>query len=223
MIPLRSLVPTLAALALAGCATTQPTNPAATAHVAVLNSGAGVQEKARALQELAVVGGPEAVPALAALLSHEQLSDYARSGLESIKHPSAGAALRNALGTLNGRQLAGVVNSLGVRRETAAVRDLQALVFDTQRGVGAEAIASLGMIANSDAAKTLQKVLGDGPADLRLPAAHAALIAAEHLAKGGNVAAARGLLDQVVKALPPGHLATVAQNQAASLGAVARR
>lgn len=223
MIPFRSLVPTVFALALAGCATTQPTNPAATAHVAVLNSGADVYDKARACQELAVVGGPEAVPALAALLSHEQLSDYARSGLEAIKHPSAGAALRNALPTLKGRQLAGAVNSLGIRRETAAVRDLQALVFDAQRGVGADAIAALGLIGNSESAKTLQKVLADGPADLRVPAAHASLVAAEQLAKGGNVSAARSLLDSVVRALPPGHLATVAQNQAAGLGAVARR
>lgn len=223
MIPLRSLVPTVFALALATCATAQPTKPAAAAHVDVLKSEADVYEKARACQELAVVGGPEAVPALAALLTHEQLSDYARSGLESIKDPSAGAALRKALGTLKGRQLAGVVNSLGVRREVAAVRELQALVFDAQRGVGAEAIASLGMIGNSDAAKTLQKVLADGPADLRVPAAHASLIAAEHLAKGGNVTAARSLLDQVVKALPPGHIATVAKNQAAALGRGARR
>ena len=128
-----------------------------------------------------------------------------------------GAALRKALAKLSGRQLAGVVNSLGVRREIAAVPDLQKLALDPTRGVASEALASLGMIGTAEAAKTLQKVLTDGPADLRVDAAHASLVAAERLAKAGNVAAARGLLDRVVRTLPPGHLATVAKTQAVAL------
>ncbi|MSU25296.1 MAG: hypothetical protein EXS32_15940 [Opitutus sp.] len=215
---LRSLLPVLVAVALAGCSTT-PQNPAMTAALAVLASTAGLHEKARACQELGNIGGPAAVPALAALLNQEHLADYARSGLEGIKDPAAGAALRTALPGLNGRFLAGAVNSLGVRRETAAVPDLQTLALDAKRGVAEEALASLGMIASRDATKTLQKVLADGPAALRIPAAHASLVAAAQLAKADNLTAARELLDSVVRALPPGHLATVAQNQAAALGA----
>ena len=127
--------------------------------------------------------------------------------------------MRKALPTLEGRFLAGAVNSLGVRREVAAVPDLQKLALDPKRGAAEEALASLGMIANRDATKTLQKVLADGPADLRVPAAHASLVAATQLAKDGNVAGARELLGAVVKALPPGQLATVAQNQIAALKA----
>ena len=111
------------------------------------------------------------------------------------------------------------MNSLGVRREVAAVPELQKLALDPKRGVAEEAIASLGMIANRDATKTLQQVLADGPADLRVPAAHASLVAAAQLAKDGNVAGARELLGAVVKALPPGQLATVAQTQIAALKA----
>jgi hypothetical protein len=73
------------------------------------------------------------------------------------------------------------------------------------------------MIGTAGAAKTLQKVLTDGPAELRVDAAHASLVAAERLAKEGNVAAARGLLDRVVRALPSGHLATVATGQSVAL------
>lgn len=218
MIAIRSLVPALLVLALAGCST-PPRNPAATAALGVLASEAGLHEKARACQELAVFGGSDAVPALAALLDQEHLADYARSGLEMIKDPAAGAALRKALGTLNGRLLAGVVNSLGVRREIAALPDLQALAFDAKRGVAEEALASLGMIGNTEAKKTLQKVLTDGPADLRIPAAHASIVAAAQLAKDGNRNAARELLASVVRAVPPGHLKTVAQSQGTALGA----
>ena len=214
---IRSLLPTLMAIALAGPIVAAVSSESAA--LAVLASDAGLSEKARACQELGDFGGPKSVAPLAALLNKEHLADYARSGLEGIKDASAGVALRKALLTLEGRFLAGAVNSLGVRREVAAVPDLQKLALDAKRGVAAEAIASLGMIANRDAAKTLQHVLTGGPADLRVPAAHAALVAAAHLAKDRNVTGARELLDSVVKALPPGQLATVAQKQIAALGA----
>jgi HEAT repeat protein len=221
MTHVRSLIFAAVVLGLTGCTTvpTQSTapHPKAAEHLAVLASNAGVQEKARACQELGHYGGPESVPALAALLDHEHLADYARSGLEGIKAASAGKALRDALDRLNGRNLAGAVNSLGVRREIAAVPDLQKLALDPQRGVAPQALASLGMIGTPAAAKTLQKVLAEGPADLRVPAAHAALPAAAQLAQDGHAAAARTLLESVVRAVPPGHLATTAQNQAAAL------
>ena len=221
MISHRSLISAALVLALAGC-TTAPQqssvpHPQAAAQLAVLASNAEVHEKARACQELGHYGGPESVPALAALLNHESLADYARSGLEGIQHPSAGKALRDALGQLNGRNLAGAVNSLGVRREVAAVPDLQKLALDAKRGVAPEALASLGMIGTPATAKTLQQVLADGPADLRVTAAHAALVSAAQLAKDGHTAAARSLLESVVRAAPPGHVASAAQTQAAAL------
>lgn len=228
MTHVRSLIFAAVVLALAGC-TTAPTqssapHPKAAAQLAVLASNAGLHEKARACQELGNYGGPESVPALAALLDHEYLADYARSGLEGIRDASAGQALRDALATLKGRNLAGAVNSLGVRREVAAVPALQKLALDANRGVATEALASLGLIGTPEAAKTLQQVLADGPADLRVSAAHAALTAAPQLAKDGHTAAARGLLEIVVRAVPSGHIATAAQRQAAALrgGAAAR-
>jgi HEAT repeat protein len=228
MTSLRSLISAALVLALAGC-TTAPRqssvpHPKAAAQLAVLASDAALQEKARACQELGNYGGPESVPALAALLNHELLADYARSGLEGIQEPSAGKALRDALATLNGRNLAGAVNSLGVRREVAAVPDLQKLALDAKRGVAPEALASLGLIGTPAAAKTLQQVLAAGPADLRIPAAHAALVSAAQLVKDGHTAAARSLLESVVRAAPSGPVTTAAQTQAAALrtGAASR-
>ena len=217
---IRSLLPVVVVSVLAGCATapTSPPSPVETAALAVLASDAGLREKARACQELGDFGGPASVPALAALLGKEHLADYARSGLEGIKDPSAGEALRAALPTLEGRYLAGVVNSLGVRRDTAAVPALQKLALDPKRGAAEAAIASLGMIATPAAAKTLQTILVSGPAALRVPAAHAALVAAEQLVRDGNTTAARAVLNAVVQALPPGHVATAANDKAGTLG-----
>ncbi len=217
MTAIRSFAPALIVLAMAGSSlAAQPTEAAA---LAVLASNAGVHEKARACQQLAVVAGPASIAALAALLDNEPLADYARSGLENIPDPAAAEALRKALPKLTGRHLAGVVNSLGVRHDLAAVSDLQKLAVDPQRGVASEALASLGMIGTAESAKTLRGVLTSGPAELRVPAAHAALAAATELAKHGNPGTARELLDLIVHSLPPGNLPAAAQRQAATLAA----
>jgi len=208
---IRSLLPVLLAVSFTGPLTAAEKPEAAA--LAVLASSADLHEKARACQELGFYGGPAAVPALAALLNAEHLSDYARSGLEGIRDPAAGAALRKALATLEGPHLAGVVNSLGVRREKAAVPDLKKLALDGKRGVAAEALASLGMIGTADAAKTLQQVLASGSADLKNAAAHASLVAAEWLAKEGNAGAAGSLLEAVSRAVPTGPVAAAAKSQ----------
>jgi HEAT repeat protein len=203
-------------LVLAGCAST-PSSPKSTAALAVLGSSAGLHEKARACQELGFYGGPEAVPALAALLDKEYLADYARSGLEGIKDASAGEALLKALPTLGGRYLAGAVNSLGVRREVAAVPDLQALALDAKRGVADEAVASLGLIGTREAAKTLQQVLGNGSAELKTAAAHASLVAALQLVQDGRREAARELLAAVLRSSPGTNVKQAAERQVAAL------
>ncbi len=157
---IRSLIPALMVVALAGPVAAAASSESAA--LAVLTSDAGLQEKAHACQELGDVGGLKSVAPLAALLNKEHLADYVRSGLEGIKDPAAGAALRKALSTLEGRYLAGAVNSLGVRRDVAAVPDLQKLALEAKRGVTEEAIASLGLIANRVAPKTLQQALPSG-------------------------------------------------------------
>jgi HEAT repeat protein len=187
--------------------------------LAVLGSDAKAHEKAVACEKLAWVAGPEAVPALAALLGDEHLAAYARSGLEAIEDPGAGEALRNALPRLEGRLLAGVVNSLGVRRDAAAVPDLRTLALDPKRGAASEALASLGMIGTVEAAGTINQVFADGPETLRIPAAHAALAAAVRLAADGKPAPARKLLARVVRTLPPGNITAAAKRQAAAIGA----
>src|ERR1035438_4564423 len=106
-----------------GLASLSPVARAATGPAEVRNliavlqrSDASLHDKARACQQLGEFGTKEAVPALAALLSDEVLSAYARSGLEGIPDPSAAAALRSALTSLKGNRLIGVVNSLGAIR-----------------------------------------------------------------------------------------------------------
>ena len=68
------------------------------------------------------------------------------------------------------------------------------------------------MIGTVKATKTLQQVVQNGPEALRIPAAHASLVAAERLAQSGNISSARSVMESVIRSLPPGHLQTVASN-----------
>ncbi len=210
MTPPRPILLALLLPALAHAAAPDPQ-----AALAVLASDAGVREKSVACQQLAVTGGPAAVPALAGLLADEHLSDYARTALEAIPDAAAGQALRDALPQLAGRLLAGAVNSLGTRRDAAAVPALAALARDPARGVAEPALAALGQIASDEALAALRATLADGPTELRPPAAHAALVAGEQLARDGKADAARALLEAVAAAPGlPAHIRAAAQQPA---------
>ena len=115
--------------------------------IAILKDPDGsVYAKAKACQRLAVVGDRTAVPALAALLSHPQLSHYARFGLEPNPDASADEALRAALGTLQGTLLVGVINSIGHRRDAKAVAALGKLRSDADNEIARAADAALARI-----------------------------------------------------------------------------
>lgn len=184
--------------------------PASSALVAILASDADLHAKAVACQQLAITGGPDAVPALAALLGDAKLADYARAALESIVGPAAGDALKKSLPALKGPLLAGAIDSLGVRREVSAVADLETLVKDPARGAAAEALAALGKIASDPALAAIVSTLASGPAELRLPAGHAALAAAQLLIREGKPDAARPLLVAIRSTPLPAHLIAAA-------------
>lgn len=120
--------------------------PAAKLVALLKDPSATFYAKAKACQRLAVVGDRSAVPALAALLSDEKLSHYARTGLEPIPDPSVDEALRAALPKLKGKLLAGAINSIGLRRDTKAIEALARLMYDGDAEVARAASAALARI-----------------------------------------------------------------------------
>jgi hypothetical protein len=120
--------------------------PAAKAVAILRDRDASIYAKAKACQRLAVVGDRTAVPALAALLGDEHLSTYARFGLEPINDPSVDDALRAALERVKGRQLIGVINSIGKRRDTKALGALSRLRQDENPEIARAADVALARI-----------------------------------------------------------------------------
>jgi HEAT repeat protein len=108
--------------------------------------GASVYARAKACQRLAVVGDKAAVAALAAMLGTPQLSVYARTALETMPDRSADDALRAALGKVQGTQLAGVINSIGRRRDVNAIGALEKLRHNADPEVAASANSALARI-----------------------------------------------------------------------------
>ncbi len=138
-------------------------------------------QKAIACKKLAFVGGKDAVQPLAALLSHPQLSCYARFGLEPNPDPSVDAALRAAVPKLQGRLLVGVITSIGVRKDSSAVDLLTKLIDDDDAEVAAAAAASIGMIGGTRASKVLEAALQRTRPPVFPVAARATLLCAEGL------------------------------------------
>lgn len=154
--------------------------------IAVLKSDAGHKEKADACRQLGVVGTKEAVPVLAGLLGDEKLSHMARYGLEPIPDPAVDEALRAALDKLSGLPLVGVIGSVGVRRDAAAVTQLTAFLNDANPEVAQAAARALGKIGDAAAAKAIDAMLTKTPAANRLAFCEGLLRCAEALADAGN-------------------------------------
>ncbi|NLF73495.1 MAG: hypothetical protein GX575_31035 [Candidatus Anammoximicrobium sp.] len=186
--------------------------------VAVLQSDAAPFDKAKACQRLALIGGKEAVPALAALLADQRLNSYARFGLEPIPDPSVDDALREALDRLQGPLLVGVINSVGVRRDAKAVDALSKLTSSPDQDVSAKTLAALGQIACPQAVESLSRALASDSAAVRAAAAAACLVAGERLGAQDKRDEAARLYDAARRADVPTQL-----RAAATRGAILSR
>ncbi len=161
------------------------------------------EEKAIACKQLAIRGSKEAVPELAKLLPDEQLSSWSRIALEAITDPAADAALVDAAKGLHGRLAVGVINSIGVRRASAAVDVLSKRLSDSDAEVASAAAVALGHIGNEKATGVLQKSLASAPPAVRSAVAEGYMLCAERLLADGKNDRAAELYDQIRKADVP--------------------
>jgi len=171
--------------------------------IEVLLSNKPPQEKAMPCKQLVLCGTKAAVPALAALLTDPQLESWARIALEAIPDPAADDALREAIGKVQGRQLVGVINSIGVRRDAKATDTLIQKLKDADADVASAAAAALGRIGGPAAAKALQQSLAGAPVAVRTTVAEGCILCAERFLADGNADDAVKLYDLVRKADVP--------------------
>jgi HEAT repeat protein len=153
---------------------------------AVLKTDASRSAKDFVCRKLTVLGTAESVPALAALLTDKELSHMARYALERIQAPEAAAAMRDALPKVSGEMKAGIIGSLGVRRDADSADALAAALGDSDKAVVRAAACALGNIGNPKAATALMDAAKKASGDAKTAAVDGCFVCAELLLADGN-------------------------------------
>jgi HEAT repeat protein len=160
---------------------------------AVLSSDASRPAKDFTCRMLSQIGSAECVPALAGLLTDSDLSHMARYALERIGGMESVKAIRDALPKVSGALKAGMIESLGARRDGVSVGALTVLAGGPDKTLGFAAINALGKIATPEAAKSLGEIVKNAPDELKPIAADACLACAQRLSAEGKKALAMPL------------------------------
>lgn len=174
--------------------------------VAVLKSDAPRAAKDAVCRQLSLIASADAVPALAELLTNQELSQMGRYALERIPDAAAVAALRGALPKTEGLLKVGVINSLGVRRDAESTAALTGLLENQDQQVAAAAVAALGAIGTPESAKALDEFHKKVPDKLKLALADARLCCAERLLAAGKKVEAMAIYNSLKGEDQPKHV-----------------
>jgi HEAT repeat protein len=158
--------------------------------IAALKSDSTLAGKDFICKLLSVMGSEVSVPVLSGMLADPKTAELGRYALERIPGPAVDRALRDSLASTSGRTRIGVIDTLGVRRDTASVAALRPLALGSQPGEASAALYALAMIGNPAAIEALSEAQTRTTGEVRAAAAEAYLQAANRLAAGGNKAAA---------------------------------
>ena len=189
----------------------------------ILRGPASLAEKDAACAALKRLGTVRSIPVLAGLLADPGLSHTARFVLESMAAPEAGAALIAGLEGTDGLIKAGVIQSLGRRRERRAVPALGRLLGDADPAVSAAAASALGRIADAQAIRSLREALsGAASEERRRPVLDALLAAAGQALAEGRRDEASSIHETLLAAPVPTHI-RLAATRGAILSAGAKR
>ncbi len=172
---------------------------------AVLASSVSRDAKDYVCRKLMVVGTAASVPALAALLADKDNSHMARFALERIPAPEAAKALRDALSKVANGLKIGIIGSLGSRGDAASVKELAALVGDSDAAVSRAAALALGDIRTGEAANAVASAKPSHD-DANAAVTDARLACAEALLSSGKKAEALALYRSLTGENQPKHV-----------------
>lgn len=165
--------------------------------IRLLQSNAGPAEKDAACARLKFVGTARCVPAVAALLTDEQLSHSARYALESMNVGEAGTALLKALNQTHGLTQVGIINSLAARHEPRAIPGLARLLHDQDSDTVIASISAMGTIGGSRVLKPLQTLQMSSSGKVHQATVDALLRYGNTLLLSGNSSRARPVFEHL--------------------------
>ncbi|MBC7349883.1 MAG: HEAT repeat domain-containing protein [Candidatus Aminicenantes bacterium] len=150
---------------------------------------------------LSWIAGSESVKALSPFIADPEKSDPARFVLERIPGEEVNAALIAALEKAPAEVIPGIISSLGHRRATAAVPQLEKLLKkNPSPAVVVAALEALGNIGGSAASNILLNYLKSGDEKIRLLAADSLLRTANREIENRQYEAASTIASSLLKA-----------------------
>ena len=184
----------------------------------IQSDSAELHDKIEACRQLGTKGSKASVAPLAVLLEgDERLSHMARYGLETNPDSSVNEALREALGNVKGRNLMGVMVTLGNRRDEKAIEGIAKHLGDSDKHVSAAAARALGSIGTEEAFTALREAMrGDGVTD-RASLYEGILRCANHFEESDKERAAR-IYDRLQQGEAPEYVKHGAKTGAARVG-----
>ena len=108
-------------------------------------------------RQLSIIGTGASVATVASLLSDPSMAEIAGYTLARIPAPAAGAALRNALPHATGKTQAGIINTLGERRDALAVPALKGLLGSPDAAIVDAALGALAEIGDNQALAAIKE------------------------------------------------------------------
>lgn len=115
--------------------------------------------KMLAAKRLAIYGTKASIPALVPMLANRDMGMYARYAMEPMPDPAVDEAFREALKTLKGGPLVGVLTSIGVRKDKEAVPLLAPLLESDEPEVVKATYGAYGYIGTVECAEVLKNSL----------------------------------------------------------------
>ena len=154
----------------------------------LLKSKATIAGKDYVCRLLSLYGTDTSVQVLSNMLIVAETSDMARYALERINGNQVNPALRKSLNKTTGKFKAGIINTLGCRRDPESVKLLNNLVCDTDPLIASASIEALGKIGSLDSSRVLASALEKTSGQLKQLTSDAYLRCADQMAAKGDEA-----------------------------------
>ena len=171
--------------------------------VQLLSPGTTYEAKEFACQQLGIIGSKPALPALNLLLKSDETAGIACLALTTYPAGKADEILRAALPSATGVARIQIINTLGDRRDSRAVKLLAPLASDADLSVARAAIVALGKIADRAAWKAIVALPKDAQPDLQPAITEATLRCAEARAAARDAKAAKALYEGLLAPSQP--------------------
>jgi len=174
--------------------------------VQLLGPGSTFEARQFACKQLGIIGSKATLPAIGKLLQSDNTAGIACLALTTYPTGKADEILRAALPSARGNARIQIINTLGDRRDSRAVKLLAQSAVDADLSVAQAAISALGKIADPAARKAIVALPKDADPALQPALTEATLRCTEARVVSGDTKAATALYEALLSPSQPAYV-----------------